>query len=102
VLKILYKPFSIVAGILGARVAKTIFKSLWSRIDADDPPKPTTADTNMPKVVGAAALEAATMASVTAAFDRASAQTFHYFTGIWPGEKSGGKKSNGENGDGEK
>jgi hypothetical protein len=40
-----------------------------------------------PKVVGAAALEAATMAGIAAAVDRASARVFHYLTGIWPAKK---------------
>jgi uncharacterized membrane protein YeaQ/YmgE (transglycosylase-associated protein family) len=86
-MKILYKPFAIIAGLIGARIAKSIFKALWSRIDEAEPPKPTTADASFPKVVGAAALEAATMAGVGAAVDRAGAATFHHLTGIWPGDK---------------
>jgi hypothetical protein len=46
----------------------------------------------MPKVVGAAALEAATMAGVGAAADRFAAQAFHYLTGIWPGKPAEKKK----------
>ena len=41
----------------------------------------------MGKVVGAAALEAATMAGVAAAAERASARAFHYLTGFWPAKK---------------
>jgi uncharacterized membrane protein YeaQ/YmgE (transglycosylase-associated protein family) len=86
-MKILYKPFAIIAGLIGARIAKAIFQALWSRVDEGEPPKPTTANANFGKVVGAAALEAATMAGVGAAVDRAGAATFHHLTGIWPGEK---------------
>ncbi len=84
-MKILYKPFSIIAGLIGARIAKAIFQALWSRIDEAEPPKPTTEGASFPKIVGAAALEAATMACVGAAVDRAGAATFHHLTGIWPG-----------------
>jgi Protein of unknown function (DUF4235) len=92
-MKILYKPFSLIAGIIGARVARSLFKAVWSRIDRDEePPKPTTAEASLPKVVGAAALEAATMAGIGAAFDRASARTFHHLFGIWPGEQRAGEK----------
>jgi len=91
-MKILYKPFAIIAGLIGARIAKAIFKTLWSRIDQEAPPKPTTAGASFPKVVGAAALEAATMAGVGAAVDRAGARTFHHLTGIWPGDKQEEKK----------
>lgn len=85
-MKILYKPFSIVAGLIGARIAKAIFKALWARIDDAEPPKATTENASFPKVIGAAALEAATMAGVGAAVDRAGAATFHHLTGIWPGD----------------
>jgi hypothetical protein len=86
-MKILYKPFAIIGALIGARLAKVIFKAVWSRIDDAAPPKPTTADASFPKVVGAAALEAATMAGVGAAVDRAGARTFQHLTGIWPGDK---------------
>lgn len=86
-MKILYKPFGIIAGLIGARLAAAIFKAVWARIDEQEPPKATTADASFPKVVGAAALEAATMASVGAAVDRAGARVFHHLTGIWPGDK---------------
>jgi uncharacterized membrane protein YeaQ/YmgE (transglycosylase-associated protein family) len=86
-MKILYKPFAIIAGLIGARIAHAIFRSLWSRVDEGEPPKPTTAGASFGKVVGAAALEAATMAGVGAAVDRAGAHTFQHLTGIWPGDK---------------
>jgi hypothetical protein len=89
--KILYKPIAIIAGIISARMGRTVFRSLWAKIDDAEPPTPRTAGASLPKVVGAAALEAATMAGVAAAIDRASAQSFHYLTGIWPGDKKAKK-----------
>jgi Protein of unknown function (DUF4235) len=86
-MKILYKPFGIIAGIISGRLGHSVFKQLWATIDEDEPPGPRTADAHMAKVIGAAALEAATMASVAAAVDRTSAKWFHYLTGIWPGDK---------------
>ena len=86
-MKLLYKPFAIIASLIGAKLGKNTFKKVWARIDAADPPEPTTAEASLPKVVGAAALEAATMAAIAAAVDRASARTFHYLTGFWPGKK---------------
>lgn len=90
-MKLLYKPFSLIAGVIAARIGKAIFKGLWSRVDDREPPAPTAPEASLPKVVGAAALEAATMASVAAAADRAAADLFHHLTGIWPG-KSGDKR----------
>ncbi len=85
-MRILYKPFGIIASLVGAKIANSVFKALWSRIDDEEPPRPTTAEASFPKVVGAAALEAATVAAISAAVDRAGARTFHHLTGIWPGE----------------
>jgi Protein of unknown function (DUF4235) len=86
-MKLLYKPFALIAALIGARIGRDIFKSLWSAIDRAEPPRPTTADASFPKVVAAAALEAMTMASVGAVADRASAQAFYHLTGAWPGDK---------------
>ena len=86
-MKILYKPFAIISGLVAARVGRKTFKQIWGKIDEQDPPDPSTRDASLPKVVGAAALEAATMAAVAAAASRVSAQTFNYLFGIWPGKK---------------
>jgi hypothetical protein len=86
-MKILYKPFAIIAGLVSSQLGRRVFKRLWSRIDDTAPPKPTTAEASFGKVIGAATLEAATMAGVAAAINRASARSFHYLTGIWPGDK---------------
>ena len=85
-IKILYKPFGIIAGFIAARLGQSVFKAVWGKIDAAEPPKPTTEDANLPKVVGAAALEAATMAGVGAAVENGTARLFHYLTGLWPGK----------------
>jgi Protein of unknown function (DUF4235) len=85
-MKILYKPFGLIAAAIAARIGKRIFKGVWSKIDKAEPPAPTAPDATLPKVVGAAALEAATMAGVGAAVDRATARAFHHVTGIWPGD----------------
>ena len=85
-MKILYKPFGLIAGFIAARIGESVFRSLWSKIDEGEPPAPTAVDASLPKVVGAAALEAATRAGVSAAVERASARAFYYLIGIWPGE----------------
>jgi hypothetical protein len=91
-MKILYKPFAIIAGVIAARLGRQAFKTVWAKIDSADPPDPTTADATLPKVVGAAALEAATMAGIAAAVDRGTARVFHYLTGIWPGKNQDDEK----------
>jgi hypothetical protein len=85
-MKLLYKPFGLIAGLIAARIGRAVFKGVWARVDRADPPDPTAPEAGMSKVVGAAALEAATMAGVGAAADRVAAQAFHHLTGIWPGK----------------
>jgi hypothetical protein len=87
-MKFLYKPFSLIAGLIAARIGKAMFKAVWSRVDEREPPKPTAPEASFTRVVGAAALEAATMASVSAAADRAAAEAFHHLTGVWPGKSA--------------
>jgi len=94
--RLLYKPFALIASLFAARIGRSIFRGVWSRIDTSDPPRPTSPDAPLSKVVGAAALEAATMASVAAAVNRAAARVFHQLTGAWPNqppERKSKKKS---------
>lgn len=97
-MKILYKPVSLIAGKLASRLGRVVFRGLWSRVDSSEPPAPTTPEASMPKVVGAAALEAGTMAGVAAAVNRITATAFHHLFGVWPGEKGSPdeKRSPGE------
>ncbi len=86
-MKLLYKPFAIIAGIVAARLGRKAFKQLWGKFDEQDPPDPATEEAAAGKIIAAAALEAATMAAVAAAVDRAGARAFHHLFGIWPGKK---------------
>ncbi len=86
-MRIIYKPFALIASLIAVRLGRGVFKSLWARVDEGDPPDPTTPNASLGKVVGAAALEAATLASLAALADRAAARTFEYLTGVWPGKK---------------
>jgi Protein of unknown function (DUF4235) len=85
-MKLLYKPFGIVFGLLGGMLAKRLFERLWSMIDREQPPAPTTRDAGWVKAIGAAALEGATQRATRAAVDRAGARSFERLTGSWPGE----------------
>jgi hypothetical protein len=85
-MKLLYKPFAIIAGLLSAKLGQSVFKSLWAQIDDAQPPTATTEGASLRKVVGAQALQAATVAGVAATVDHAFARVFHHLTGIWPGD----------------
>ncbi|HEX5145852.1 MAG TPA: DUF4235 domain-containing protein [Conexibacter sp.] len=92
-MKLLYKPFGIVAGILGGLLSRRVFDAVWARFDdAAEPPRATTEHASLSRIVGAAALQGATFAATRAAVDRAGARTFHHLFGIWPGEREPKRK----------
>ena len=86
-MKLIYKPFGIVFGILAGLLSKKIFNFIWARFDDAEPPKATTRDASLPKVLGAAAVQGVGFKSTRAAVDRYGARGFEYLTGSWPGDK---------------
>jgi hypothetical protein len=86
-MKLIYKPFGIVIGILAGVLSKKLFQAIWGIFDEEEPPKPTTERATWPKVIAAAAVQGITFKVTRAAVDRAGAKGFAYFTGVWPGEK---------------
>ncbi len=86
-LRLLYKPFALLAGLIAKRLGRSLFKRVWAKIDDKPPPPPTAPGSTPSKVIGAAALEAATMAATRAAVDHAGARSFHYLVGVWPEDK---------------
>ena len=86
-MKLLYKPFGLVFGLLAGLLSKKIFDFVWARFDDQEAPKATTKRASMPKVIGAAALQGMVFKGTRAAVDRYGARGFEYLTGSWPGEK---------------
>ena len=87
-MKLIYKPFGIVFGILAGLLSKKLFEAVWGIFDKEEPPKPTTLQTTWPKVIGAAVVEGVTFKVTRAAVDRVGAKGFAAVTGFWPGEKA--------------
>ena len=86
-MKLLYKPFGIVAGILSGLLARRLFTVLWGAIDEREPPEAKTERASWPSVLAAAAIQGATFSATRAAVDRAGARTFQHLFGVWPGER---------------
>lgn len=86
-MKLLYKPFGIVAGILAGVLARKLFTFLWSKLDDEEPPEPTTAVASWPRVLAAATLQGAVFSATRAVVDRAGARSFEHLFGVWPGER---------------
>jgi hypothetical protein len=82
--KILFKPISLLVGVLGGMIASAIFKRVW-RLAAgeDEAPKPTDPKRGWTEVLVAATVQGAIFAVVKAAVDRATAEGAGKLTGSW-------------------
>jgi hypothetical protein len=83
-MKLLYKPFSIFAGILGARAGRQMFDAIWSRLSQSPKPSYRDPQADLPRVVISAALEGATMAASLAFAHQLTIRLFHHLFGVWP------------------
>ncbi len=86
-MKLLYKPFGIVLGLLAGFAGRQVFNAIWGKLDDEEPPEATTELAPWGKVLAAAALQGAIFAVVRAAVNRAGAKSFEHLTGVWPGER---------------
>ena len=86
-MKLLYKPVSILVSVLGGVIAGVVFKRVWKlAAREEDAPKATDARRGWGEVLAAAALQGAVYAVVKAAVDRGAAEGTRKLTGFWPGE----------------
>ena len=86
---LLYRPWGLVASLLGGLIAGQIFQQVWKRIDpqsSDDPPKPLQSEYRLRKILVAAAIQGAIFTVVRALINRGGARLFERWTGEWPGD----------------
>jgi hypothetical protein len=86
-MKILFIPFSIVAGILSGLLGRKLFEQVWGLIDKEEPPHPTHREASWGKLLAALAIEGAIFRMVRGLVDRGSRSGFAHMTGVWPGEE---------------
>ena len=84
---LIYKLFGIILGMAAGLLGKRVFDFVWTKVDDEEPPKPTTQETTWGKLLGAAAVQGMIYKLVRVAVDRYGAIGWHYLTGSWPGEK---------------
>jgi hypothetical protein len=86
--KLIYKPISLGASVLGGVIAGAIFKKVWQlAAGEDETPQATDAQRSWTEVLIAAALQGAVFAIVKAAVDRGAAEGTRKLTGTWPGDE---------------
>jgi hypothetical protein len=86
-MKLLYKPFGLVAGLIAGFLSARVFDFIWARFDDAEAPEPKTRDAPLAKVLAAAALQGLVFRTTRAYVDRQGARGFEYLTGVWPGDK---------------
>jgi hypothetical protein len=86
-MKILFIPFSIVAGLVGGFVARKVFDQLWGLVDENEPPDSKHRDIQWGKLLAAAAIQGAIFRAVKEASDHYTRRAFAGVTGSWPGEE---------------
>ena len=87
--KILYRPWGLVASLLGGLVAGQVFQQIWKRLDpgsSEDPPKPLQSEYRLRKILIAALVQGAIFSVVRALINRGGARLFERWTGEWPGD----------------
>lgn len=88
-IRLFYKPVSLLVSVLGGMLAGAIFKRVWKMAThQEEAPKATDAGHGWGEVLAAAALQGAVYALVKAALDRGAAEGTRKLTGMWPGENN--------------
>jgi hypothetical protein len=86
-MKLLYKPIGVLLGVLGGLLARKAFDFVWTKLDDEEPPEPTTRQASWRRVLAAAAVQGVIFRVTRVAVDRYGAIGWHYLTGTWPGEE---------------
>jgi hypothetical protein len=86
-IKLLYKPVSVIVSVLGGMLAGAIFKQVWKlAAREEDAPKATDARRGWREILLAAVVQGAIYALVKAVIGRGTAQGTRKLTGVWPGK----------------
>ncbi len=86
-MKLIYKPFAILVGILAGVLSKKVFARLWEAVAEEDPRDPDDRDASWGEVILSAAISGAVIKVVQALVRRGGAKGFERATGYWPGDE---------------
>lgn len=86
-IKLLFRPVSILSGIVAGLLARRSFALIWRLVDDKRPPQSDQRAVSVPKLALALALEGAVFRAVKGLVDYASRRGFADFTGRWPGSE---------------
>jgi hypothetical protein len=87
-MKILFLPFSIMAGLIAGFVSKKLFDGVWKLVDDEESPEPEHKEISIGKLALALMLEGAIFRAVRGLVDHGARKSFYNLTGSWPGDEA--------------
>ncbi len=89
-MKLIYKPFALVVGLLAGILSKKAFERVWAAFADEDPSDPDDRDATWTEVLISAAVSGVIIKVVQALVRRGGAVGFERATGFWPGDQTKG------------
>ena len=94
-MKLLYKPFGLLVGVIGGVVAGKVFSRFWGLLGREgEAPNATDRDSGWREVILVSAMKGAVFGVVKATINRAGATGYAQVTGTWPGKQSTARDKN--------
>jgi hypothetical protein len=87
-MKILFLPFSIMAGLIAGFLSKKLFDGVWGLVDEEESPEPEHREISLGKLALALMLEGAIFRAVRGLVDHGARKSFYNLTGSWPGDEA--------------
>jgi uncharacterized protein DUF4235 len=87
-MKILFLPFSILAGLIAGFLSKKLFEAIWGLFDDEEAPEAQHREVSVLKLALALLIEGAIFRAVRGLVDHEARKRFHGVTGTWPGEEA--------------
>jgi uncharacterized protein DUF4235 len=87
-MKLLFLPFSIIAGITAGFLSKKLFEGVWHLVDEEEAPEAEHREISIAKLVLALGLEGAIFRAVRGLTDHQARKAFYNLTGSWPGDEA--------------
>jgi hypothetical protein len=87
-MKLLFLPFSILAGLMAGFLSKKLFERVWHLVDEEEAPEAEHKEISIAKLVLALGLEGAIFKAVRGLTDHQARKAFYNLTGSWPGDEA--------------
>jgi hypothetical protein len=86
-MKLLFTPFSIIAGLIAGFLSRKLFDAIWGVLDDEEPPDSEHREINVGKLALAAAIQGAVFTATRKLVDHEARRAFANATGAWPGQE---------------